>query len=275
MMKRAVTGHEGRIGAEFVRRGYVPIESNITDTKTVFQEIQEISPDIIVHCAAITDIGYCEGHDREAFETNVRGTLNVLDSFSGLFIYISTCHVFPGTHSYAYNERHAPSPLNVYGLTKWMAEGLIQSGLKGAKGLVVRASKVFIRKDILSVVERLKSGEEIEVTDLITRSFVYLPHFVDSVEEVIRKKISDNLPEELIHVAGNYVESYYGLYLQIARIFDLDHELIIPRRFKLKDEFPRPFAGGLNTNMAESYGVKLYSSHQGLEEIKDEYVKSK
>ena len=77
-MKRAVTGHGGNIGAEFMRRGYVPIKSNIVNTVEVFQEIQEISPDIIVHCAAITDVGYCEGHDREAFEVNVRGTLNVL-----------------------------------------------------------------------------------------------------------------------------------------------------------------------------------------------------
>ncbi len=274
-MKRAVTGHDGNIGAEFTQRDYVPILSNITDTREVFQEIQEINPDIIVHCAALTNIGYCESHDREAFEVNVRGTLNVLDSFSGLFIYLSTCHVFPGTHPYVYNERHTPSPPNVYGLTKYMGEGLIHSGLKGAKSLIVRASKVFTRSDVLDVVSKLERGEEIEVTDLIIRSFVYLPHFVNSVEATIQKKISDNLPEDLIHIAGNYPESYYGFYVQIARIFDLDHELIIPRKFKLENEFPRPFKGGLNVNMAEVYGIKLYSSHQGLQEIRDEYVKSK
>lgn len=273
-MKRAVTGYEGKVGAEFVRRGYTPIKSDITKTSTVFQEIQEINPDIIVHCAALTDVGYCESHDREAFETNVRGTLNVLDSFRGLFVYLSTCHVFPGTHPYAYNERHVPSPPNVYGLTKYMAEGLIHSGLKRAEGLVIRASRIFTKVEILDIVERLESGEELEVTDLISRSFVYMPHFVDSVEYVIKKKISDNLPEDLIHIAGNYVETYYGFYVQIARIFGLDHELIIPRRVKLKNEFPRPFNGGLNINMAEVYGVKLYSSHQGLEMIRDEYKKS-
>lgn len=274
-MKRAVTGHDGNIGAEFTRRGYVPILSNIMDTDDVFQEIREISPDIIVHCAAITDVGYCEGHDREAFEVNVRGTLNVLDSFSGLLVYLSTCHVFSGTQTYAYNEGHTPSPPNVYGLTKYMGEGLIHSGLKGAKSLVIRASRVFTQRDVLEAVKRLEAGEEIEVTDLITRSFVYLPHFVSSVESTIRKKISDNLPEDLIHISGNYVESYYGFYCQIARVFDLNDELIIPRKFKLKDEFPRPFTGGLNINMAESYGIKLYSSHQGLQEIRDEYVKNK
>jgi len=270
-MKRAVTGYDGNIGSEFVQRGYIPIKSNILDKDTVFQEIQNINPDVIVHCAALTDVGYCEENDRKAFETNVRGMLNVLDSFSGLFVYPSTCHVFSGTHPWAYNERHTPSPVNAYGLTKYMAEGLVQSGIRHAKGLIIRTSRVFTKKDVLDIVKKLEDGESIEVTDLITRSFIYVPHFVSSVEDTIQKKIGGKLPEDLIHIAGNYVESYYGFYCQIARIFGFDSDLIVPRRTKLENEFPRPFKGGLNVNMAEVYGIKLYASHQGLQEIRDEY----
>lgn len=271
-MKRAVTGYQGTIGSEFVRRGYIPIKSNITNIEDVYQEIQEINPDIIVHCAALTDVGYCEENEREAFEANVRGTLNVIDSFEGLFVYLSTCHVFPGdTSIVAYRENHQPSPVNVYGLTKWIAEQLLSSALR-ADHLSIRAGRIFTKDDILPVVEKLKREESVEVTDLIYRSFVYLPHFVDSVESAIQKKLADNLPEEVIHVSGNYIESYYALYNQIARVFDLNNDYVIPRRYKLKNEYPRPFNAGLNTDLAAGYGIKLYSSHEGLEEIKDEYL---
>lgn len=275
-MKKAVTGHKGNIGSELVGRGYIPIKSDITDIDAVYQEIQEINPDIIVHCAALTDVDYCEEHDREAFEVNVRGTLNVLDSFDGLFVYPSTVHVFSGDSSiHAYRETHDPSPVNAYGMTKYIGEELIKSGgLYGADVLIVRASTIYQKEEILRVVNDVRNEKDVEVTDLIYRSFVYLPHFVDSLEDIIQKKISDNLPETIIHVAGNYVESYFGFYNQIARVFDLDNDYIIPRKYKIKDhkKAPRPFNGGLNVDMASGYGIKLYSSHQGLEEIKNEYL---
>lgn len=273
-MKRAVTGHKGNIGSELVDRGYIPIKSDITNFDAVYQEIQEISPDIIVHCAALTDVEYCEEHDREAFEVNVRGTLNVLDSFDGLFVLLSTVHVFSGdTSIYSYRENHDPNPANAYGMTKYMAEELSKGGgAKRADVLIVRISKVFDYEDITTIVERLKAKEELEVTNKIYRSFVYLPHFVDSLEEAIQKKISGNLAEDVINISGNYTESYFEFYNQIARIFDLDNDYLIPRQWKLWDRPPRPYNGGLNVDMASGYGIKLYSSHQGLEEIKDEYL---
>jgi len=275
-MRRAVTGYKGNIGSELAERGYIPIKSDITDMEAVYQEIQEINPDIIVHCAALTDVDYCEEHDREAFEVNVRGTLNVIDSFDGLFVYPSTVHVFGGNTSIrAYRESHDPSPVNAYGLTKLMGEDLIKGGgVRSADVLIVRASTIYQEDEILSVVRRVRNGEDVEVSDFIYRSFVYLPHFVDSLEETIQKKISRNLPEDVIHIAGNYVESYFGFYNQIARVFDLNNDYIIPRKQKIKDhkKAPRPWSGGLNVDMASGYGIKLYSSHQGLEEIKDEYL---
>lgn len=271
-MKRAVTGYDGTIGSEFIERGYIPITSDITNIDEIYQEIQEIDPDVIVHCAALTNVGYCEENDREAFKVNVRGALNVLDSFDGLFVYLSTCHVFSGNDSFhAYREAHQPSPVNIYGMTKFMGEEMVKTGgLQRATPFIIRASRIFTKEDILEVIEKLENEEEVVVTDLIERSFVYLPHFVNSVEEAIQKKRATNLSEEVIHISGNYVESYYGFYCQIAREFDLNEDYIIPRRYKVKDEFPRPFKGGLNVDMAKGYGIKLYSSHQGLREIANE-----
>ena len=272
-MKKAVTGYKGTIGSELVDRGYIPIKSDITNIHDLHLELDEKNPDILVHCAALTDVDYCEENDREAFEINVRGTLNVLDCFDGLFVFPSTVHVFSGsTAIHAYRENQTPSPINSYGLTKFIAEELINGGgAKQSETLIVRASTIYTKEEILQIVNKVENGEDVEVTDLIYRSFVYLPHFVDSLESVIQKKVSGNLPEDVIHIAGNYVESYFGFYNQIARVFDLNNDYIIPRKYKLENEYPRPFKGGLNVDIANGYGVKLYSSHDGLEEIKNEY----
>lgn len=268
-MKKAVTGHRGAIGSELVNRGYIPIKSNILDEGLV-SEVESIDPDVIVHCAAITDVEYCEDNDREAFTTNVRGTVSVADSFDGLLVYLSTCHVFSGRHYHAYRESHNPNPVNVYGMTKYMGETMCKSGIRGAEGFIVRSSTLFNEEDISPIVERLSSGENVEVSDLIVRSFMYLPHFVEALDQTIEMKLNGDITEELIHVAGNYTESYYGFYQQIARVFDLDNDLFIPRRVEKPELAPRPLRAGLNVDRASGYGIKLRSSHEGLWEIKGE-----
>jgi dTDP-4-dehydrorhamnose reductase len=269
-MKKAVTGYDGKMGSEFVKRGYIPIKSDITNTKDLFQEVKEIDPEVIVHCAALTDVRYCEENEREAFKVNVRGTVNVADSFSGLLVYPSSCHVFSGQHYIAYNESHTPDPVNVYGMTKLMGEVVSRTGFT-SDSIVVRTSTLFTARRILDIVERLKSGENMEISSVLVRSFMYIPHFVDAVEQVIEKKLDGTIEEDTIHIAGNYTERYYDFYQQIIREFGLDQDLVKEFRYKRDHLTSRPFRAGLNVNRAEVYGIRLRSSHEGLREIKNEH----
>lgn len=270
-MKKAVTGYEGKMGSEFVKRGYIPIKSDITNQQDLFQEVKEIDPEVIVHCAALTDVKYCEENEREAFRVNVRGTVNVADSFSGLLVYPSSCHVFSGHHHIAYSESHTPDPVNVYGMTKLMGEAVSRTGISSTS-IVVRTSTLFTAQRILDIVERLQSGEEMEISSVLVRSFMYMPHFVDAVEQVIEKKLAGVIDEDVIHIAGNYLERYYDFYQQIVREFGLPSDLIKEYKWKRDHLTSRPFRAGLNINKAEVYGIKLRSSHEGLKEIKDEYI---
>ena len=54
----------------------------------------------VIHCAALTDVAYCESHFRESFDVNVRGTSNVVEAMpkDSVFIYLSTDHVFNGNN---------------------------------------------------------------------------------------------------------------------------------------------------------------------------------
>src|SRR4030042_1075982 len=115
-MKIATTGSEGTIGRELVKRGCIPINIDITNSELIRNEIEYINPDVVIHCAALTDVKYCEEHFKESFEVNVRGTSNVVEAMpkNSLLIYLSTDHVFSGDNwvNHGYGEKHKPSPVN-------------------------------------------------------------------------------------------------------------------------------------------------------------------
>jgi dTDP-4-dehydrorhamnose reductase len=114
MSKIAVTGHKGQIGRELIKRGYEPLDCDITNLDQVNESIHRVNPDVIIHCAAMTDVEWCETHEKRAFAVNVNGTNNLLYDFTGTLIYLSTVHVFNGQKYWDYSEKSRPDPVNVY-----------------------------------------------------------------------------------------------------------------------------------------------------------------
>jgi len=76
--------------------------------------------DLIVHCAAYTDVAKAEIEKDLCYKTNVIGTRNMA-SLKIPMLYISTSYVFDGEKG-NYNEKDYPNPVNFYGLTKLLGE---------------------------------------------------------------------------------------------------------------------------------------------------------
>jgi dTDP-4-dehydrorhamnose reductase len=270
-MKIGITGHEGVVGSELVRRGYgVPIACDITDDDWVRRELGYVRPDVIIHCAAMTNVGECQTDMERAMEVNVRGTSNLMNNFpKGLFIYLSTDHVFEGKRKAifgwtGYTERHKPSPVNWYGWTKHGGEAIAQTGT--CKTIIVRTSKLFTDEMLESDVPALKNNETREFTNLIHRSFLYLPHFIEGLMNVVNRH--EEMPN-IINVSGKDIWSYYRFWYILATIFGFDTDLVIKRDYEI-DDYPRPFKGGLNIRIAQKLGIPTYSATDGLKEIRDE-----
>src|SRR5688500_2042571 len=101
----------------------------LTDKKAVQMFLDHKKFDVIVHTAALSKPDECENNKENCIAVNVDATRNLLQSFSGFFIYTSTDFVFGenGPH----NEDQEPAPLNFYGESKLMAESeVIKSGLQ-------------------------------------------------------------------------------------------------------------------------------------------------
>ncbi len=263
-MKIAVTGYGGLLKGKLLEKGCISLSSDITKT-AIKREIKKLSPDVIIHCAAKTNVDWCEQNKLEAFRVNCLGTSNIVDAFpKGLLVYISTSHVFDGYGWYPYSESHIPNPINVYGITKYAAETI--SRFRLGRTIVVRISKLFSKETILPDLQRLWNGEELEFSILIRRSYTYVDFFADALLNLI--EISDKVKDDTLHLSSDGDYSEYQFWLSVAQVFGVEFHQIKQVRTERKELTPRPLRAAFHCAKAYSYGLKLGDVRSGLKEIK-------
>jgi len=133
-MRVLFTGGSGRLGrelqTELPRLGieaFSPAraELDITTAATINAALERYKPEVVVHAAAYTDVKGAEAERETCWETNVRGTRNVVRVLaeSGVkLVHISTDYVFWGDRGgYAEDDPVGP-PRNYYALSKLVAE---------------------------------------------------------------------------------------------------------------------------------------------------------
>lgn len=102
---------------------------DITDQASLDKIMQAKQPDLIIHCAAMTQVDACEEKPEQAFKINETGSENVAKSaakYNARLIAISTDYVFDGDATAPYQEDHPTNPKTVYGKSKLAGERRIQ-----------------------------------------------------------------------------------------------------------------------------------------------------
>ena len=263
-MNIGVTGYKGLVGSELVKQGCIPLECDITKPDEIKAALDKVQPNVIIHCAALTDVEFLEKNFKPGFEVNVRGTSNLV-SLAGkdtFIIYISSDHIFPGTQFWVngYNERATPNPTNRYGFVKWGGELAL---LDHSNRLIVRSSKLYNYGWLKPTIDRLMNNETVEMTDVIKRSFMYLPHFVGALMWLAQNRVET----KLLNVSGETIFSYYIFWTILQRAMDLPGTLVA-RKHELKDMCPRPLRAGLDTREAKRLHVPMGSMTEAFADVK-------
>ncbi|MDM8519753.1 dTDP-4-dehydrorhamnose reductase [Anaerolineales bacterium HSG6] len=136
-MRVLITGQDGQLGRsmqEILTQHGITIlsapfpEYEITDHKIV-QQISSQSPDVVIHCAAMTHVDGCAEDPDLAFRVNAFGAQNVAHGCmrcNADLVYISSNEVFDGQADTPYTEQSATNPINPYGSSKRSGEKMAE-----------------------------------------------------------------------------------------------------------------------------------------------------
>ncbi len=147
MKKILVTGCNGQLGraiqqeykedAEFILTDVVEGENikklDITKVDEVLNIARDLKPDVIINCAAATNVDGCETNIDFAYRVNAIGPRNLAIAATDIdakLIHISTDYVFPGTNPKPLTEFDEPGPISAYGRTKYAGEEFVRQFAK-------------------------------------------------------------------------------------------------------------------------------------------------
>ena len=194
---------------------------NLTDIILLTEWLETIRPDVVIHCAAITNVDLCEDNVKLATRLHIETTevmANFLDSYGGRLIYISTDSVFDGEKKGAYSESDLVSPLNVYAKTKFMGE---RSVLSMNNGLVLRTNIIGWTQEgktsfVEWVVNRLNDNMPLNLFYDVYFSPLTIYELSFIIEKIIEKPILG-----LYHCGSRDNISKYDFGKKMAKIFQL------------------------------------------------------
>ena len=165
-MKVLVTGSHGQLGNELRRclesmRGEIgPIPKayegaqvdyvdydvlDISDAGAVDAWFEEHGPyDLVINCAAITNVDGCETNEEGAYAVNALGAENMAraaQACGGKIVHVSTDYVFPGTNPEPRTEDDEVGPISAYGRTKLAGEQLVSAACP--RSFIVRTAWLY------------------------------------------------------------------------------------------------------------------------------------
>lgn len=143
MRKILVTGCNGQLGraiqkeygdeVQFILTDVVEGEKisplNIMDLEEVLKFVEAKRPDVIINCAAATNVDGCEKDWDFAYKLNALGPRNLAIAATKVgakLVHVSTDYVFSGNASAPITEFDTPAPISAYGKTKYEGEKFVQ-----------------------------------------------------------------------------------------------------------------------------------------------------
>lgn len=161
-----VVGAKGMLGQDLMdllgegARGLDLPEIDITSPESVKRTLLTLRPEVVINCAARTDVDGCEGDREGAFRVNAEGVRVLAEATKeggSLLVQVSTDYVFDGNKGSACLEDDPVNPLSVYGASKLAGE---EAARLNPNHLIVRTQWLYGLKGKNFVETMLKLGSE-------------------------------------------------------------------------------------------------------------------
>ncbi len=279
-MNILVTGANGQLGNEMrivsknsrdnyiftdiiENEGQSTVMLDITDINAIRNIVKEYNIDIIVNCAAYTNVDKAETDAEFCELLNSKAPENlaiVMKDVNGLLIHISTDYVFGGNpYNTPCNESQKGIPTGVYGATKLLGEQNIQKS--GANYLILRTSWLyseFGKNFVKTMLNLMSTKESINVVFDQVGTPTYAYDLANTIYDIIEnRKFVDNTG--IYHYSNEGVCSWYDFTKMIALFVDNKTCNIQPcHSYEFKSNVERPSYSVLDkTKIKNTFNISI------------------
>jgi dTDP-4-dehydrorhamnose reductase len=253
LLGRIVSSRFSASGWNLTALGHAQLD--VTNQDAVTRTLNSVRPDLVVNCAATTDVDRCESDPDWAARTNVeapRLLARLCRTLGSSLVHISTDYVFDGEKEGLYTQEDQPNPLSVYGETKLMGEFAVQEELDQC--FVVRTSWIFGPggKNFGSrVLDYARRGDTLKAVIDQTSIPTFAPDLSARIEEVISRREFG-----LYHITNSNPGTWFEfarLVLNLAGMQDVPVNPI--KRADLNQPAVRPRNSGMRCLLSEKLGL--------------------
>ena len=246
-----VTGAAGRLGASIVDAfadseviAHTRETLDVTDPAAVSRVVAGGAPAVIINCAAFNDVDGAEGRPADALAVNafaVRSLARAAEACGAPFVHFGTDFVFDGEATEPYDEKVAPSPRSVYGLSKLLGEWF---ALDASRAFVLRVESLFGALagwrgrpgSLDTIIEGLEQGRDVRVfTDRIVS-----PSYVHDVGRAVRHLVETNATPGVYHCVNSGCATWYEVADETARLLGVQPRLQPVRMDQVAFKAARP-----------------------------------
>jgi len=209
-MKIAIIGSGGRLGAALAReyaRDYEVMsfdrsQLDLGQLDRVRASLSQAKFELLINCAALTNVDYCESHREEAFVVNAEAPrlfAEIANEKSARLVHFSTDYVFDGKKTDPYVEEDKAAPLSVYGESKLEGERRVLE--VSSNNLIVRLSWVFGPDKPSFIDQIIQRARENDVVTAVADKFS-APTYTIDVASWLRLVVEKNA-NGILHLANN------------------------------------------------------------------------
>jgi dTDP-4-dehydrorhamnose reductase len=259
-MRLLVFGATGIVGralvAEATGRGWPVVglghaAADVTDREAVAAALERHAPELVVNCAAMTQVDRCESERERAFAVNgaAVGVVAAATAASGArLLHLSTDYVFAGDADRPYREDDPTGPRSVYGASKLEGE---RRALEAPGALVVRTSWIFGKGGanfVDTIAGRLRQGAgPLEVVADQVGGPTYAPFLAKALAD-----LGESGAAGVIHYQNREPASWFELARAIADAVDPGATVLPATTAEVPRPAPRPAWSVLDVGRFES-----------------------
>lgn len=256
-------GYKKRIGTSLIRESVENSTScgfeikcfnshGVKNWKNLFNQIEK--PDVVINCAAETNVDNCEINKKDAWISNVdlpENLVEICKKYDLKYIQLSSDYIFDGKKG-DYTENSQPNPINYYGRTKLAAENIcLKSNINYA---IVRTmwlyNKNINQKGKLDFINWCINASEKNKTISIVDDEFGCPTYVEDVAFSIVKIIEKDY-SGIININADEKLSRYEIAERIVDKFQFDCNILKIKAQDLMRKANRPLNSGMINNKSK------------------------